>query len=224
MSDDPARLSAGGADAPQALRELLASAKTDLPSAGSLSQLAARLPLGPPPIAAPPPGAASGAGVSGVAKLIGGLAVVGAVVGGAIWLTSERTPPGVPVATPPSAPVASPPPAEAPAPAAEPPPVVHAPSAVNPPASPKASGPSEAALLQQAQAALRRDPARSLALTHEHRRRFPKGALAQEREVIAIDALSRLGRSGEAGKRAEEFGKEYPGSAHQKKVETSVEP
>jgi type IV secretory pathway VirB10-like protein len=203
----------------------LAFAKTDLPSAASLEHLAAQLPFGPLPVAAPPAaGSASGAGASGVAKLIGGLAVVGAVVAGAIWLSSERDAPQVPSVTPPGVPAVSPPPAESPEPTAEPPPVVQTPSAANPPAQPKTSGPSEAALLQQAQAALKSDPARSLSLTQEHRRRFPKGALAQEREVIAIDALSRLGRSGEAGKRAEDFGKKYPGSAHQKKVETSVEP
>jgi outer membrane protein assembly factor BamD (BamD/ComL family) len=92
-----------------------------------------------------------------------------------------------------------------------------------PQAKPAAAGPSEASLLQRAQAALRGDPARALTLTQEHRRRYPHGKLSQEREVIAIEALSRLGRSSEAGKRAEDFGKSYPGSAHQKKVETSVE-
>jgi hypothetical protein len=63
-----------------------------------------------------------------------------------------------------------------------------------------------------------------LSLTREHARRFPQGALAQEREVIAIEALSRLGRTEAARQRGTQFERQYPGSAHQPKVEQVTRP
>lgn len=86
-----------------------------------------------------------------------------------------------------------------------------------------ADGPSEVALLQQAQAALKSNPKLALSLTQTHRERYPKGALAQEREVIAIEALARMKRAEEAERRAAGFAKTYPGSAHQQKVEETVD-
>ena len=77
---------------------------------------------------------------------------------------------------------------------------------------------NETALLAAARAALTQDPQRALALTQEHTRRFPQGALSQEREVIAIEALSRLGQTSAARQRARAFERQYPGSAHQQKV------
>ena len=65
------------------------------------------------------------------------------------------------------------------------------------------SWPSEAQLLQAAQASLRSNPRRALALAREHEQRFPKGALAQEREVITIEALSQLGRADDARDRSD---------------------
>jgi hypothetical protein len=89
--------------------------------------------------------------------------------------------------------------------------------------SASSSKPSEAQLLQQAQGALKTNPQRALALTREHRRLYPKGALTQEREVIAIEALSRLGEDEQAKRRAGRFESTYPESAHQKKVRTTVD-
>lgn len=221
---DPVRLSRGGDGAPPELSQLLADARGDVPSAAQLERLAARLPLAGP---IPPPATGAGSAGSGAAKVIVGLAVAGAIVGGGVWLRSSGSP-----APPAPAPTVTATHAQDPEPAAvaEPPaPAPAAPSsegAADPPdnVQPKpVAQPSEATLLRRAQAALHRDPARALALTQEHRRRFPKGALAQEREVIAIEALSRLGRSGEAAKRAKTFENSYPGSAHQRKVETTVE-
>jgi hypothetical protein len=80
----------------------------------------------------------------------------------------------------------------------------------------------EAALLQRAQAALARDPARALGLTQEHQRRFPHGSLAQEREVIAIEALERLGDERAARQRANAFERRYKGSVHHGRVRESV--
>jgi hypothetical protein len=83
---------------------------------------------------------------------------------------------------------------------------------------PSAAGPSEADLLGAAQAALAASPARSLSLVGEHARKFPRGLLVQEREVLAIEALSRLGRAQEASARAERFLAAFPRSAHRTKV------
>jgi hypothetical protein len=77
-------------------------------------------------------------------------------------------------------------------------------------------------LLQDAQDALRSDPARALALANQHAQRAPRGALAQEREVIAIEALVKLGRRGEARQRAARFEAAYPNSAQNRRVHLLV--
>lgn len=82
---------------------------------------------------------------------------------------------------------------------------------------------AETALLEQARAALRERPAHALELTRRHRARFPEGLLAQEREVIAIEALERLGRSEAARARAEAFERRYRGSVHQPRLERGAD-
>lgn len=83
---------------------------------------------------------------------------------------------------------------------------------------------AELALIQSAQGALGTSPATALARTDEHRRRFGDGVLAQEREVVAIDALVRLGREAEARERAEAFHRRWPRSAHGRRVDVLVPP
>lgn len=78
--------------------------------------------------------------------------------------------------------------------------------------------PDEPELLRQAQSALAARPAEALALTREHERHFARGALREEREVLAIEALRRLGRSSAAADRARRFEKSYPRSVHLEKV------
>jgi hypothetical protein len=96
------------------------------------------------------------------------------------------------------------------------------PGAQKPPAKPVPSAQvSEAELLEQARGALRSDPARALARANEHRSRFPRGVLVQEREVIAIKALRQLGRGAEADQRADAFERAFPGSAFQRKLKPS---
>jgi len=63
----------------------------------------------------------------------------------------------------------------------------------------------------------------ALQLTKEHTRRYPKGDLAQEREVIAIEALRRLGQLDAAKKRGAVFEQQYPGSAHRSKVQQTLQ-
>ncbi len=72
---------------------------------------------------------------------------------------------------------------------------------------------AELTLLDRAQDALARSPAQCLRLTAEHARRFPDGVLTQEREVLAIEALLRLGHRAEASTRAARFRSRFPGSA-----------
>ncbi|MBL8609560.1 MAG: hypothetical protein JNL38_19675 [Myxococcales bacterium] len=72
----------------------------------------------------------------------------------------------------------------------------------------------EATLLGRAQDALRSDPARALALCERHARDYPGALLGQEREVIAVDALTRLGRGAEAKARARRFREQNPSSSH----------
>jgi hypothetical protein len=80
----------------------------------------------------------------------------------------------------------------------------------------------ELSLLRQAQAALNTNPARALSLVSDHQRAYPAAHLAQEREVIAIAALAKLGRVPEARTRAAEFFARFPGSAHRQRVEALV--
>lgn len=87
-----------------------------------------------------------------------------------------------------------------------------------------APGPAEeVALLARARAALEADPGKALALTSNHARTFARGVLAQEREVIAIDALLRLGRRPEARARADRFHRLYPESTHGRRVDVLFE-
>lgn len=84
--------------------------------------------------------------------------------------------------------------------------------------TPPAPRESEAELLARAQAALAERPAAALQLAERHRRLFPSGVLAQEREVIAIEALKRLGRERAAQDKASEFESRYKGSIHQPRL------
>ncbi|MBN9159966.1 MAG: hypothetical protein BGO98_37340 [Myxococcales bacterium 68-20] len=84
------------------------------------------------------------------------------------------------------------------------------------------SGESEVAYLRRAQAALSANPTRALALADDHPSRFPDGVLAQEREVIAIDALVKLRRTTEARARVAAFRVRYPSSAHLARVLSAV--
>ena len=167
-------------------------------------------------------------------RLAAGIALI--VAGGAAWQAatyhpvSPPAPNSVPVTAPPRAAPASPPAVSAAAPLgvtdagvapAEGPSVTTAAPAAPQKAPPRPAALSEAELLEQARSAMKSDPARALLRANEHRQHFPRGALVQEREVIAIKALRALGRVGEADVRAEAFGKAFPGSAFERKLKPS---
>lgn len=71
---------------------------------------------------------------------------------------------------------------------------------------------TELELLRAAEAVLRDAPLAALARTDDHLRAYPAGLLAQERELLAIDALVRLGRRAPAEERARRFENRYPDS------------
>jgi hypothetical protein len=79
---------------------------------------------------------------------------------------------------------------------------------------------TEVHLLQRAQSALGGNPAAALALTGEHARRFAGGALAQESEFIAVNALLALGRVPEARARAGRLLERFPSSAYRGRLES----
>ncbi len=91
---------------------------------------------------------------------------------------------------------------------------------VSPTMEPSPSSPvdTEFSLLEQAQRTLAADPRRSLELTERDARLYPSGALAQEREVIAIQALLGLGRTDEARARAARFSQVFAGSAYAPRI------
>ncbi len=81
------------------------------------------------------------------------------------------------------------------------------------------SAETEIALLARARRALRREPARTLALVEEHQARFPNGQFVEEREVLAIDALIALSHHSRAEVRAAQFYARFPNSVHRRHVE-----
>ncbi len=99
---------------------------------------------------------------------------------------------------------------------------------VEPPAPAAAASPtplpSEGALLLRARQAMAAAPAAALDLTDDAARRFPEGALAPEREVLAIEALARLGRLPEARARWSAFRAKYPQSPHLARLGSLVGP
>jgi hypothetical protein len=72
----------------------------------------------------------------------------------------------------------------------------------------------EAAQLERARAELASDPRAALSTLDAYTRRYPKGQLGAERELIAIEALQRLGRPGAARARGEAFIAKHPKSLY----------
>lgn len=233
------------------LRDLVRECRDDVATPGEIKRLESRLvPLIWLPPTAAGPGATAGSGsgaasttaatTSGVAIKTGAaIAIAVGLAGGGLWLsksTSQSAGGTAPTAeqrqNAPTA-VEQSPASEAPAAAPSEPdeqaPPKAAPTTSLPGRSPaaerqpsEATGESESDLLGRAQAALRADPNRALSLAAEHRRKFPNGVLAQEREVLSIEALERLGRHKEAVSRAEGFLRSFPGSAHRSKVNAVI--
>jgi len=207
MSDDPKKL----------LDQIVASAADDEPSEGQLARLSARLgPLLGPPAGGGGHGAGGAAGGAGaLGKWLLGTAAV-ALVGGGSYVAYRATRSSTSVAI--SAPADAGARASAIADAA---PVTldaaheldaGVEHAKRPPSASEALA-EESRLLGRAQSALTAGDGRgALRWVERHARRFPKGALAEERERLAIEALVVLGRRADAEKRASLFRRRFPRS------------
>jgi hypothetical protein len=97
-----------------------------------------------------------------------------------------------------------------------------APAGAGSPPAPGVAGDleTEVHLLERARIALGADPGAALGLATEHARRFPGGALGQERELIAVTALVALGRRPEAQARAASLLERFPGSPYRGRLES----
>jgi hypothetical protein len=181
-------------------------------------------------------GAANSALITG-AKLLAGVLVIAA--GAALWLraqpnvdTAQTAVPAERITAPAPAPTLAPAPAPAPTPAPAPAPTpapTHAPAHAHAhapaPTHAHAHAPTlstlsaELALLRSAQAALDlADPARALALLRRHARRFPLGALAEERDAALVHALCGLDRRDAARSAAARFAARYASSPRAQRV------
>lgn len=191
------------------LKQALASASDDAPTPAELDAIARGLPLGAPVVAA-----------TAVLPKVVVLVVTLAVVGVTWWARRPVLPPVVSAPPPVVLDVEPPSPgADAPPPRPEVP--AKAPSTTAPPAL---LGPSELETVSAADAALRRgDAAEALEWAEAARKMFPKPTLAQEREVVAIEALVLLGRRLEAETRFEAFVAAFPASGHLPRLKAKLE-
>jgi hypothetical protein len=223
---DPPRLLDPGSGTPEELRALFAAGAEDFPSAAQLASLAGKLgpTLGPSAASGTSSGVATGVKVGLVALAAAGITALvlsqraPSEHGGPPSLTARapESTTGAPSNPSPPAPpseqqAGATPPLEPPAPS-----VASSRPAIAPPFRPAET---EAEYLERARGSLGKSPALALALANQHRSRFPYGVLGQEREVIAIEALKRLGRGAEAERRASDFARRYPGSAYSKKLD-----
>lgn len=140
---------------------------------------------------------------------------------GSVSTRTPPLPPTVVVAPPPGPPAAEP--SVAPLPTSQASRVPSPSTRASTDSSPLEVMEAELGLLRQARAALDSDPGRALSLCADHARMFARGALGQEREVIAIDALLRAGRLAEARERARLFNERFPASAHARRVAALLE-
>ncbi|MGF1467384.1 MAG: hypothetical protein ACFCGT_14760 [Sandaracinaceae bacterium] len=81
----------------------------------------------------------------------------------------------------------------------------------------------ELRLLTAAQSALEPRPAAALRHLATHRQRYPRGALAAEREAYAIQALLRLDRRAEAERRYYDFVRAFPGNELRERLEAMLD-
>jgi len=81
-----------------------------------------------------------------------------------------------------------------------------------PPAPPPL--PNEAVLLHRARALAKDDPRAALKLLDQHERRFARGMLVQERELLAVELLQALAREDEARARLQAFRRRFPDSIY----------
>ena len=192
--------------------------------------------LGMPPPLPPPHGLLAGA--SGKVLLAAALA---AAFGGGVAV-GRAHPPSPAASSARSSSVVTASPADAPSPVLSPleagtpsieasalPPAPTAPSAATaaprtPPADAIGDLAKEQELVDTARGALARGrAAEAMVAAERHAARFPNGALAEEREALAVQALALDGRSDEARLRAARFTAKYPRSIFRAAVERAAQ-
>jgi hypothetical protein len=78
--------------------------------------------------------------------------------------------------------------------------------------------------LRDTRLVLDRNPQIALSFAEQHRRDYPNGSFTQERELIAITALVRLGQTSSAAARAARFRQSYPRSPYAASLDRLVPP
>jgi len=81
----------------------------------------------------------------------------------------------------------------------------------------------EVPLIDEARRGLVASPSRALAVLEAHRRDFPRGQLAAEREFLAVQALLQMKRMADAKQRAAELAARYPASPYAARASRLVE-
>jgi hypothetical protein len=250
---DPKRLIDPDSRSSPTLRVLLRAARSELPDEERVEAIGMQVAamVGPATVgvglgssaapAAPGAGGAAATGVKlGLAAKMGVVALVAAgTAGGGYALTSLRTTGAgssslaaagrsnaattwattTATTVPPTAPAASAP--VDPSPAAEAPRPIPVQTATG--AQGAGTADAELTLLASAQDALASNPEVALSLAESHAARFPHAVMVQEREVIAIEALLRLGRVEAARARADRFYRAFPRSAHRARIESLLD-
>ncbi|MFT3840630.1 MAG: hypothetical protein QM723_26815 [Myxococcaceae bacterium] len=147
-----------------------------------------------------------------IAGAAGGVAIDRAVRKPVVEVRYVEVPAPAPVKAP--EPVVAPPPVE--------PPPVAPPVVVKPkPAEPQWVGEREAVEVIRI-ALLKKDAAAALDAVAKHRKRFPKGQFAEERDALEVQALAMAGRGDDAKAAAKRFTARYPGSVFEDAVEAAV--
>ena len=219
---DPPRLREGGPEALPELKDLFVDAQRPEPLTPALdARLSARVTaLGALP-AAPL--------IKGLPWLIAGGTVV---VAGALALGTQRDPARGAAPIPPAtnsspavvatdtAPVARAPEAQVPGDDKRTPPAGARPVAPEPASSSEDALAAEASLLHRAHAVMASDPRKAHELASAHAKRYPRGQLAAERELILVQALVKLGRVGEAEARGRALRKSTPSSIYGERLDT----
>lgn len=82
---------------------------------------------------------------------------------------------------------------------------------------------AELALLERARRVMATNPARALALSEEHRQKYRAGQFAEERELLAVEALVGLGQTEAAARRAGSFLRAHPNSVHAHRLEVILQ-
>ncbi|HVU01669.1 MAG TPA: hypothetical protein VHE30_07955 [Polyangiaceae bacterium] len=234
--EDPVRLALRGDVG--SLDETLRAAEARVPDDATVARLASRLGLAPPggspsPAASSAPSGTAGLGVAGGKVLASALLVAGGIVLVVATRPTRVPPPATSASATPAVAASAeavlvPPPIPVPSgasatdgveqkPVERPPAAAEHGTAVRSPAPP-----TELELVGKAERAARTDPATALALAKELERLYPAGALSEERDVIAIEALARLGNLAAARERATAFSAAHPGSPYARRIQHAV--